>query len=131
VGLQGPSGLSFLGGPSGTWTQTFAASTGVSFTLTAPGRVLVVGSTRINATCSPGSVQVGWLLTHDSVSTVIDGSQFTPPPGATQAPLSGVSATLQPGTYTVYEAAGCTAGGTIQGGSSIGPGLAWVLLVAA
>ena len=131
VGLQGPPGLSFLGGPSGTWTQTFAASTGVSFTLTAPGRVLLVGSTTINATCSPGSVQVGWLLTHNAVNTLIDGSQFTPPSGASRAPLTGVSATLQAGTYSVFEAAGCTAGGTIQGGSSIGPGVAWVFLVAA
>jgi len=35
------------------------------------------------------------------------------------------------GHDVVREAAGCTAGGTIQGGSSIGPGVAWVFLVAA
>jgi len=128
TGLQGKPGLAFLSGPSATWTQSFSASTSVSFTLSAPARVLIVGSANANLTCSPGSPQIGWVLFSTS-SSVVDGSQVTPPTGAHRVPLTGVTPTLAAGTYTVLEGAGCTAGGSIQGGSSIGPGAAWVFLL--
>jgi collagen type I alpha len=128
TGLQGKPGLAFLSGPTGTWTQSFNASTSVSFTLSAPARVLIVGSTNATLICSPGSPQVGWVLFNTSTS-VVDGSQVTPPTGAHRVPLTGVTSTLAAGTYSVFEGAGCTAGGTIQGGSSLGPGSAWVFLL--
>jgi hypothetical protein len=130
TGLQGKPGLTFLSGPAaGTWTPTFGIGTGVSFTLSGPGRVLVTGSANVNVTCSPGSPQIGWVLFKGATMIPIAGSQFTPPSGAARLPLVGVSSTLAAGTYDVDEYAGCTGGGTIQGGSSIGSGAAWVFLL--
>jgi len=130
TGVQGKPGLTFLSGPSaGTWTPTFGIGTGVSFTLSQPGRVLVTGSANANITCSPGSPQIGWVLFKGATMLPISGSQFTPPSGAARLPLVGVSSTLAAGTYDVDEYAGCTGGGTIQAGSSIGSGVAWVFLL--
>ena len=130
TGLQGKPGLTFLSGPAaGTWSPTFGIGTGVSFTLTDPGRVLVTGSANVNVTCSPGSPQIGWVLFKGATMIPISGSQFTPPTGAARLPLVGVTSTLAPGTYDVDEYAGCSGGGTIQGGSSIGSGAAWVFLL--
>jgi hypothetical protein len=130
TGAQGKPGLVFLAGSTGTFTPTFGVTTGVSFTLSKPGRVLIVGSANATLICSPGTPQIGWVLSTTSSSAPVDGSQVTPPSGAHRVPLTGVTTTLQAGTtYTVMESAGCTSGGTIQGGSSIGPGSAWVFLL--
>jgi hypothetical protein len=130
VGPQGKPGLVFLAGATGTFAPTFGASTGVSFTLSKPGRVLIVGSSNANVTCSPGSPQIGWVLSTTSSSAPVDGSQVTPPSGANRVPLTGVTSTLAAGTtYTVLVSAGCTSGGAIQGGSAIGPGQSWVFLL--
>jgi hypothetical protein len=128
-GAQGNPGLVFLAGPTGTFTPTLGVTTLVSFTLSKPGRVLIAGSANASLICSPGSPQIGWVLSGSSSTAPVDGSQVTPPSGAHRVPLTGVTTTLSAGTYNVMVSAGCTAGGTLQGGTSIGPGSAWVFLL--